>query len=249
MIPIRGIVVSVNYDDLLAITLARNMRHLTECLVVTAPTDHATHKIVSQVPGARLYATNAFYRDGAKFNKGAAMEEGFAALGRGGQILIWDADILLPDNLRFPKQLERDMLYGAPRRILNDPKKWHPDFNWNAVPIDKDPTVPGYFQLFNAESKFLQNTPWYDPGFTHAGGADAVFMMRFKQRQKLPFDVLHLGPHNQNWFGRVSERMDGQEIPEASVQERISEMQKLERSRGATGRLPWERVTKGFPVG
>jgi hypothetical protein len=72
-------------------------------------------------------------------------------------------------------------------------------------------------------------------------------MMRFKQRAKLPFEVLHLGPHNRNWFGRVCERLDGEAIPEAETRERREEMRRLEASLGATGRLPWER-TKDFPT-
>ena len=34
---IRGITISVNYAPLLAVTLPRNMRHLSECVVVTSP--------------------------------------------------------------------------------------------------------------------------------------------------------------------------------------------------------------------
>lgn len=248
MIPIRGITVCVEYDCELAITLQCNMRHMTECLVITTAMDHRTHQVVSQVPGARMYITDAFYRDGAKFNKGLAMEEGFAALGRWGQILIWDADILLPDRVTLPRVLDRDTLYGSPRKILHDPKRWSPDLDWNTIPADKDPTIPGYFQLFNAEAQSLVKKPWYGVDFAHAGGGDAMFMMRFgpKNRQKLPFDVLHIGPNDRNWFGRTSERLDGDMIPEPLARERAAGMKTLQHNRGRNGRLPWEQ-RRGFP--
>jgi hypothetical protein len=246
MIPIRGIVVCVDYDCELEITLPRNMRHFTECLVITSPADKKTSRVVAEVPDARCYVTDAFYRSGAKLNKGLALEEGFTALGRWGTILVWDADIVLPDAIPLPK-LDRDTLYGAPRRILHDPKRWSSSLDWRQIPVDKDPTVPGYFQLFNAEAKCLQSRPWYGIDFTHAGGGDAVFMMKFKQRAKLPFEVLHLGPNNKNWFGRVSDRLDGEPVSESAVRDRNAAMKRLERSRGATGRLPWEQ-TKDFPT-
>ncbi len=46
MIPVKGIVVCVEYDDLLTITLPRNARHLTEIVVVTSPTDLRTQQVV-----------------------------------------------------------------------------------------------------------------------------------------------------------------------------------------------------------
>jgi hypothetical protein len=29
--------------------------------------------------------------------------------------------------------------------------------DWKQVPIDPDPTIPGYFQLFNAESRWISS--------------------------------------------------------------------------------------------
>lgn len=122
----KGIVVCVNYDDLLRITLPLNMRHLTECLVVSAPGDKRTASIVAATPSANLYVTDAFYRKGAKFNKGAALEEGFDALGRDGWILVWDADTILPESVPMADTLDPLKLYGAKRRVLVDPKEYQP---------------------------------------------------------------------------------------------------------------------------
>lgn len=208
VIPIRGIVVCVNYDDLLKITLVRNMRHLSECLVVTSPADHRTKELCKGIPNVRVYETDAFYRYGAKFNKGLAMEEGFDMLGRSGWILIWDADTLLPDNISY--DYKPGNLYNAHRLILNDPLQWTPEFDWKRATPSHDPSFPGYFQLFYAEDPIISQHPWYDVTFTHAGGCDGYFQSRWPQDRKirLPFKVLHLGPRDTNWFGRASERAD-----------------------------------------
>lgn len=223
--PIRGIVVCVNYDDLLAITLHRNMRHLTECVVVTSPTDQKTKDVCRDIPGVRVYETDAFYRFGAKFNKGLAMEEGFDILGREGWILIWDADTLLPDDISYNYQPGN--LYNAHRLILSNPKNWTPEYDWNRAPLSNDREFPGYFQLFHASDAQISQHPWYDVTFAHAGGCDGYFQTRWAPCRKirLPFKVLHLGPRDANWFGRATERVDNTPVEEAAIHKQ--EMQKF----------------------
>ena len=48
---IRGIITSVGYAPLLALTLPRNLRHLAECWVITSPEDEATREVVAATPG------------------------------------------------------------------------------------------------------------------------------------------------------------------------------------------------------
>lgn len=226
--PIRGIVICVNYDDLLEITLWKNMRHLTECLVVTSPNDVKTKALCTKVPGVKVYETDAFYRYGAKFNKGLAMEEGFEQLGREGWILIWDADTLLPNNFNLPS-LQEGNLYGVRRRICNPPSLYSESYDWSHAPISNDRAFPGYFQLFHASDPTIAQLPWYDVTFAHAGGGDGYFESRWRPENKiriLSFDVLHLGPRDANWFGRASERVDGEITPEQS-QNRIEMMRYL----------------------
>ena len=213
---IRGIVVCVNYDDLLKITLIRNMRFMSECLVITSPTDIKTKELASTIPGVRVYETDAFYRYGAKFNKGLAMEEGFDVLGREGWILIWDADCLFPDSLSFENCVPGN-LYGTTRKILANPKHWHPGFNWAQATPTRDTSFPGFFQLFYADDPAITERPWYDVTFSHAGGGDGYFQSRWPGERKirLPYEVLHLGPRDVNWFGRASERADGAVIADA----------------------------------
>jgi len=46
--------------------------------------------------------------------------------------------------------------------------------------------------------------------FAHAGGGDAAFMQHWSRNDwiVLPFDVLHLGPIDLNWFGCSPEGRD-----------------------------------------
>lgn len=207
---IRGLTIAVGdwYARTLGIVLARNMRHLSECLVVTSPADDAVKAVVARVPGARILETDAFTRPDARgvvprFNKGLAMEEGFDSLGREGWILIWDSDCLFPDDVPFDR-VQAGKLHGCKRRILENPGRWRPDFDWNNCPQARDGGPIGFFQLFQGEDPVLKDRrPWYDVSFSHAGGGDAYFLRLWPSRQHvmLPFDVLHLGPRDTHWFG------------------------------------------------
>lgn len=205
----RGITICVGYDDLLRITLVRNMRHLTECWVVTAPHDLRTQLLCESIPGVKVFVTDAFYRHGAKFNKGLAMEEGFEAMGREGWIVIWDADTLFPDYMPLP-DLKVGVLYSPKRLILEDPSRWHPMFNWGEASQTTDLVFAGYFQLFNAADPRLVDKPWYAVDYIHCGGGDFEFQNRWPvvSKQRPAFYVLHLGPRDKNWFGRTTERLD-----------------------------------------
>jgi len=219
----RGIVVCVGFDDLLAITLPRNMRFLTSCLVVTSPEDTATKEIAHSVPGVDVFETTAFTDHGAHFNKGLAIEQALDAHGREGWLLIWDADTLFPDNLDFSSRVW-GCLHGVGRKILEDVSAWHPKFNWaHAVPHRDDLGV-GFFQFFHGSSSPIVNKrPWYDPTFTHAGGCDAHFLDLWPRGlvRRFPFDVLHLGPVATNWYKRASPRADGKPIEEAKDRLRL----------------------------
>jgi len=214
----KGITVCVEYDDLLAITLPLNARHLSEIVVVTAPHDQRTKELVQTVPNARCFVTDAFYRQGAKFNKGAAMEEGLTFLGRTGWIIIHDADTLFPDVMPL-NDIQIGNLYTPHRRMLTDPSQWTPDFDWTTCYRTNEGEFPGYFQLFHAADPVLVERPWYDVKWIHAGGCDSIFQDRWPIERKIRpnFEVLHLGEDGKNWFGRATKRLDGIAIPEAET--------------------------------
>ncbi len=215
---VRGITVCVNYHDLLAITLVRNIRFLESCWVVTHPNDHSTKDVCRKVPNVHVLETNAFYEGGAKFNKGLAIEQGFDAMGRKDFILIWDADILLHDQFTLPP-LEVDKLYYSQRRILEDPHLWTPAFHWDYAEPTTDRDGVGFFQLFHADSNTIKARPWYDTTFCHAAGGDGYFAARWPEHKKhlLPLPVLHLGPRDRNWFGRATPLLDGTRVDGAEA--------------------------------
>lgn len=238
---IRGITISVGYDDLLSITLRRNMRHMKECLVVTHPSDHRTKDLVLSVDGASLYETTAFYEHGAKFNKGLAMELGFESMGRSGWMLVWDADILFPEvmNLDF---VDPGNLYTPQRRILANPNLWREDIDWASLSVRPDVEFAGYFQLFHADDPVLRNRPWYGIDYSHCGGCDYVFQEKWPSSRKIRpgFEVLHIGPCDTNWFGRSSERSDGEPVPQAA--ENLENMERFLRMKGWGRAMTGERI-------
>jgi hypothetical protein len=202
---------------------------MIDVLVVTSPDDARTRFVVEATcPSARLLVTDAFYRGGARFNKGAAMEEAFDAAGKDSWVMVIDADTLLPDEMPLDN-LDPQFLYSAPRRILES--GWPPPEDWGTLPLRPDRSYPGYLHLFHPGARCLGDRPWYDPTYTHAGGCDAYFERKFgAAKRKLPFEVLHLGPCDTNWMGRVSNRLDHEPIPESH--RRRADMEKLRRAKG-----------------
>jgi hypothetical protein len=214
---LRGIVVCVSYDDLASITFARNVRHFAELIVVTAPHDVKTQELCRKFDNVIPFVTDAFYRHSARFNKGLAIELATKEHCRDGWNLIHDADIILPADFSLPP-LNIGTLYGARRRILENPLLYREWLKWQTLPISNDKELAGYFQLFHASDPHIAARPWYDVTFTHAGGGDAYFQNRWLDADKrwLTQEVLHLGPRDSNWFGRATPRIDGQETPEAA---------------------------------
>ena len=238
---IRGLTVCVGdwYSKLLSITLPRNMRHMTECWVVTRPDDEATKAAAQSVPGVRVFETDAFTRHGARFNKGLAIQECLEGMaGDGGFCLIWDADILLPDCIPL-ERVRPGCLHGARRRFVDNPDHWHPEYDWSHARREPDNEFIGFFQLFDLDADCLPRGPgptgkkraWYEVTFAHSGGGDAYFITHFppSRRVKLGIDVLHLGPRDTHWFGCDAE---SKEVMAAFVR-----------------RNNWHRAVAQFPPG
>lgn len=233
MTTLRAVTVCVDYDDILRLTLPRTTREVDQLTVVTSYEDTKTFRYCCGLDNVSVFRTDAFYRGGARFNKGLALEEAFDFMGREGWMLVLDADIYLPEGLkgRLP-HLMVGRLYSPFRRILADPRKLPTLKDWNSLPRRVDLGLYGYFQLFNASDPALVRRPWYGVNWTHAGGCDKEFQERWAHHNKIrpPFDVLHLGLPDENWFGRSSARLDGIPVPEATARKELQE--KLKRKHG-----------------
>lgn len=204
----RALTVCVGYDRLLAITLPYTLRHVDELLVVTSPNDQPTEHLVRSYPDARvrLFQTAAFWAENARFNKGLAVELGFEELGRRGEILVLDADVVLPHVMPLPDPVA-GCLWSPQRRILDDPSAFDDGIEWCALPLGPEAENgehSGYFQLFDAaDPAIAHKRPWYGTRWKTAGGCDSEFSWHWphSRRRRPNFDVLHLGKPFANWDG------------------------------------------------
>jgi len=219
----KAITTCVEYDDLLRITLPCNIKYFEEILIVTDPTDTATQSYVTglqqEYSNLSLLVTDAFHKDDAILNKGAAIEEALNLIGRTGWLCFLDADVILPENHNWLR-LHPGFLYSPWRRMLYDPKQYNDTLDWDTLSVRKDTEHCGYCQVFHAFDPHLSGkVPWYSTEFEHAGGCDTYFQNHWPENRKIRpnWYVLHLGPVDHNWCGRVSERLDGREIPEARL--------------------------------
>src|ERR1035437_6127938 len=75
---LKGIIVCVDYADVLAWTLPHNIRQFDELLVVTTGRDLHTRRLCEHL-GVRRIETDVFYKGGVPFNKGAGINAGLRA--------------------------------------------------------------------------------------------------------------------------------------------------------------------------
>jgi DNA-binding NarL/FixJ family response regulator len=95
----RAILVSVDYDDLLALTLPYNRHHFETVTVITSSANAESVTAICQQHRADVVVTDLFYAKGAIFNKWAALEYGLDRIGRKGWLCLMDADVLWPQYL------------------------------------------------------------------------------------------------------------------------------------------------------
>lgn len=251
----RAIMVCVDYSDLLSITLPYNRHHFEEIVVVTSPQDAKTVGVVfSQYDSSKIsvFQTNAFYENGATFNKWKALEQGLDAMGRHGWLCIMDADVLWPKKLP-PFAPVKGKLYTPKRRMWEEWPKLdnlfvevdtvrvgdYPETSerayvvpkedqWSKFPLHRQMVeFAGYSQIFHADDPVLGLAPWHETDWKHAGGADSFFQAKWSDEKKIrpPFEVLHLGPAGQNWMGRATPLVDGT-VPEGA-EGKLKEMGKV----------------------
>lgn len=222
----RAILVCVDYADLLAVTLPYNRHHFDDVMVVTASSDTKSSE-VALANDAKVYTTDSFYLDGAKFNKWRALEEALDAYGREGWMCIMDADVLWPKHLpdSFRDSLQPGFLYAPLRRMFTDLSQPIPqEPYWRQYPIHRNiGEWAGYSQLFHCSDPALGEPPWHQIDWLHAGGADSFFQAKWHPSRKIrpAFEVLHLGEAGQNWCGRATPYLDGSQHPES--QDRINQ--------------------------
>lgn len=195
------VIVSVNYNDFLIITLAKNRLLFDNITVVTSSDDLMCRKIC-EMYSIKCVVTEKMYEDGAVFNKGKAINEGIKSISDPDFILLIDADIIINNKIDL-NLLEEDTFYSMDRIILPDYNsylKYSEDLSLDNVRRDEENGF-GYFQLFNYKHK--QSYPEIS---TDAAWSDLIFRDKFIKRRKIEGFVTHLGLDGRNWKGRITDR-------------------------------------------
>jgi hypothetical protein len=172
----RAIMVSVDYGDILSLTLPYNRHHFSDVMIVTTPGDTLSISIAER-NNAKVFTTDSFYADGAVFNKWRALEEGLDAYGRTGWLCIMDADVLWPKNLRrieegadylwldygeYPTRLKIGQLCSPLRRMYPDvvgltENTLPREEDWGKYSIHRNiGEWAGYSQIFHADDPVLR---------------------------------------------------------------------------------------------
>ena len=272
----KAILVSVDFTDILSITLPYNRHHFDEVWIVTTQDEVGSPKMMQMAADNRatLFGTDAFYEDGAIFNKWKALEQGLEAMGRGGWICIMDADVLWPKEvelcgcpchsgiggmMHFTACCKPDCgliqgrLYTPKRRMFTDlTKPIPPESEWGNCPYHHYLAEwSGYTQIFHGSDPALPKPPWHDTSWSHAGGGDSFFsfMWTADKRVRPPFEILHLGD-SLNWCGRTINYVDGTKPAEAN--QRREQLTKLLHERSLKGsredRYDHEKIKNAPPI-
>ena len=212
---IQGVVVSVGFDDMLALTLDQHRGNFDKVLVVTTPEDAATQNVAAAY-SCDVHITSAFYTDGATFNKGAALWDAIAAAEPlRCWMVVFDSDIIMPTILDqwVSKYAKVGTLY-VPHRIMVPVDKVDDLLServaLSCFKVNGELEYAGYCQIFHTDDTHL-SIPWYCLNWRHAGGYDSEFALRWPKtlRVRPPWQVIHIGDAGINWHGRTSVRLDG----------------------------------------
>lgn len=224
----RIVIPSLQYADYLVTSLPvwRSMFPSAEIRVVTGAMDHDSIRVGGQYD-VDVIVSDAWHRDGAVFNKAAALDEALGHPPIGTLCLVADADVVPFGMFPLDDQLARDVLYGCGRYFCPDletleahragllprdqlalilPRRsGEPD-----VQLLERPTIYDVRQLARKALGYCQvfrYRPGLQFGSSHnAAGYDNRFARQFSLRGPLPdsFYVLHLGGQDRaNWNGRV----------------------------------------------
>jgi hypothetical protein len=198
------VIVSVDYNDFLSITL-ENMSNWFNITIVTSSNDIICQELCKKF-NVNCVITERMYENGDTFNKGKAINEGLKSIKEPDWILLLDADIYLKhDFLDVVRNSNMDInsLIVCKRLIIDNSEsfiKWKDGEDVGRIERSKG---YGYFQMFNANSQSNRKF-FYSEEYSDASESDLEFRDRFKVKSELDTYVVHLGDTGQNWLGRVT---------------------------------------------
>ena len=191
---ITGLTVSVGYSELLSLGLLTWKNGLDDLLVITNLRKDPDTVNLCDAAGVNWESTDAFWLNGAKFNKGRAIAEAYRRLNPPDWVLFFDADCVPPENWRelVEKQnLTPDNLYGARRFQVPE----------NTLIPDNEPA--GYFFLFHSQCPQGLRRPIVPTSYSHCGNYDSDFSFRWQRKHRvfLDLNLIHHGEPGKNWCG------------------------------------------------
>jgi hypothetical protein len=243
----RAILVSVNYSDILSITLPYNRCHFDDMYVVTSSDDAKNVIPIADSCNAKVLVTDLFYAHGP-FCKWLALEWALDQMGRHGWLTVMDADILWPSNAGevIRRYLTPGFLITPLRRMFTDiTKPLPPENKWNSYPIHRNVQEwAGYSQTYHANDPVLGTPPWHDTSWVHCGGSDSFFQMKWPKHKKIRpnFHCLHIGDAGQNWFGRATPLLDGTIPDQAEERREMVRQMWINRRKVGRGRFEGEKL-------
>lgn len=194
------IIVSVNYNDFLLVSLENNVKNFENITVVTSSSDFLCQKICEKF-GVNCVVTDIMYEDDAVFNKGKAINEGIKSISNPDYILLLDADILVMDKIDIDS-LKEYVLYTSDRYMVSDYDSYQTYISNNDIEksnfLLESNQGFGFFQLFN-----YTMCTGYPEASKDASKDDLIFRDKFNIRKKVESVVIHLGSDS-NWKGRKS---------------------------------------------
>lgn len=222
----------VGFDDVLEESLRFNHRQVDNLIVVTSHDDKRTHSVCRKY-GTTCVQTDLFKKNGRKFNKGAAINEGFSYFQYHGWRMHVDVDCILPSDFRRVlfnhTHLEQNCIYGADRIDVIGRHELHSLMHDGVQhqhrclvnPLHNRPmgarfvsslgsySPLGFFQLFHARCQ-----KGYPYSLGDAAHDDILFANQWpaSHRRLLPTVICyHLCPEEpkwgMNWEGRKSKRL------------------------------------------
>ena len=200
------IIVSVNYNDYLLVSLSNNIKYFEDITVVTSSDDLVCQKICD-IFGVKCIITDRIYEDGASFNKGKAINDGIKSIDNPDWILLLDADIVLTKKIDINDDV--DVLYTSDRYICKDYNTYK-DWQDGKIEIDKVGKYEtnrglGFFHLFNINSSDINKELPFPELSNDAAWSDLHFRDKFTKKSKIDKSVIHLGPTYKNWKGRKTD--------------------------------------------
>jgi hypothetical protein len=192
------VIVSVNYNDYLKISLENNTKIFDNITVVTSEDDIKCQEICKTY-GVNCVICDDILKDGI-INKSMGLNKGINSLNNPDWILILDGDIIVSNKIET-QNLDYKNLYTNSRWIIEDINLYNEYKSGNKKLSDfrfeKDKGI-GFFQLFNWRSK--KSYPDSNWGrYSESTWSDITFKKGFKKVDSLNLEVIHLGKPYQKW--------------------------------------------------